>query len=102
MTVSVHPEASAEFLEAITFYEERQAGLGLDLAAEVKTAIERVVASPEGWPVIEGPIRRCLVHRFPYGILYFIEPAHSDSGRDAPTPKPRLLEASATRVNGIG
>jgi plasmid stabilization system protein ParE len=72
MTVSVHPEASAEFLEAIAYYEERQAGLGLDLASEVKTAIERVVASPEGWPAIEGPIRRCLV---PYAILYFIEPA---------------------------
>jgi hypothetical protein len=75
MTVSVHPEASAEFLEAIAYYEERQAGLGLDLALEVKAAIERVVASPEGWPAIKGPIRRCLVHRFPYGILYFIEPA---------------------------
>jgi len=37
MTVSVHPEASAEFLEAIAYYEERQAGLGLDLAAEVKS-----------------------------------------------------------------
>jgi hypothetical protein len=75
MTVSVHPEASAEFLGAIAYYEERKAGLGLDLSAEVKTAIERVVVSPEGWPAIEGPIRRCLVHRFPYGILYFTEPA---------------------------
>jgi len=32
----VHPEASAEFLGAIAYYEERKAGLGLDLAAEVK------------------------------------------------------------------
>ncbi len=75
MTVSVHPEASAEFLEAIAYFEERRTGLGLDLAAEVKTAIERVIAAPQSWPAIEGPIRRCLVHRFPYGILCFIEPA---------------------------
>ena len=74
MTVSVHPEASAEFLEAIAYYEERQAGLGLDLAVEIKAAIDRIVASPEGWPEIEGPIRRCLVHRFPYGVLYFMNP----------------------------
>jgi hypothetical protein len=46
MTVWVHPEASAEFLEAIAYYKERRAGLGLDLAAEAKTAI---VCIASGW-----------------------------------------------------
>jgi plasmid stabilization system protein ParE len=74
MTFSFHPEASAEFEGAVAYYEERQTGLGLDLALEVQAAIQNIVAFPHAWPVIEGEIRRCLVHRFPYGILYAIEP----------------------------
>ena len=74
MTFSFHPEASAEFEGAVAYYEERQRGLGLDLALEVQAAIQNIVAFPQAWPVIEDEIRRCLVHRFPYGILYTIEP----------------------------
>jgi plasmid stabilization system protein ParE len=75
MTFSFHPEARAEFEGAVACYEERQTGLGLDLALEVRAAIQNIVAFPQAWPVVEGEIRRCLVHRFPYGILYAIEPA---------------------------
>ena len=32
MTYSFHPEAEAEFLEAIDYYEERAVGLGQDFA----------------------------------------------------------------------
>jgi hypothetical protein len=74
MNFSFHPEVSAEFLGAVAYYEERQSGLGLDLALEVQAAIRNVVAFPQAWPVIEGEIHRCLVHRFPFGILYTIEP----------------------------
>ena len=75
MTYSFHPEADAEFQAAVATYEERQTGLGLDLALEVQTAIQNILAFPHAWPVMEGEIHRCLVHRFPYGILYAIEPA---------------------------
>jgi plasmid stabilization system protein ParE len=73
MTFSFHPEASEEFQGAVAYYEERQTGLGLDLALEVRAAIERIAAFPHAWPVVEGEIRRCLVNRFPYAILYWIE-----------------------------
>lgn len=75
MTFSFHPEASEEFFGAIAYYEERQAGLGLDRALEVQAAVRNILAFPSAWPIVEGEIRRCLVHRFPYGILYAIEPA---------------------------
>jgi plasmid stabilization system protein ParE len=74
MNFSFHPEASAEFQGAVDYYEERQPGLGLDLALEVQTAIRNIVAFPQAWPAIEGEIRRCLVNRFPFGILYTLEP----------------------------
>jgi plasmid stabilization system protein ParE len=73
MTYAFHYEASAEFEGAVAYYEERGPGLGLDLALEVEAAIQNILALPKAWPILEGEIRRCLVRRFPYGILYAVE-----------------------------
>ncbi|MBI1748241.1 MAG: type II toxin-antitoxin system RelE/ParE family toxin [Acidobacteria bacterium] len=70
MNYLFHPEAEVEFIEAIEYYEEKESGLGYDFAVEVYLTIERTVSFPKAWPVIEEDIRRSLVRRFPYGILY--------------------------------
>ena len=70
MTFSFHPEAEAEFNKAIDYYEEIESGLGFDFAIEVYSAIQRSHTFPKAWPIIEGNIRRSLVRRFPFGILY--------------------------------
>lgn len=75
MTYSFHPEAEAEFNGAIDYYEARQAGLGYDFAVEVYAAIQRILAYPKAWPVLEGEVRRCQTNRFPYGVLYAAEEA---------------------------
>jgi plasmid stabilization system protein ParE len=73
MTFSFHPEARDEFNEAIEYYENCEAGLGYDFSIEVHTAIQNMVNYPTAWPVVEEDVRRCLVNRFPYGIIYNIE-----------------------------
>ena len=73
MTFSFHPEAEEEFLEAINYYEDRERGLGYDFSIEVFATIQNIVIYPTAWPVIEEGVRRCLVHRFPYGVIYSIE-----------------------------
>lgn len=73
MTYSFHPEAEAEFNGAIDYYEAREAALGYDFAVEVYAAIQRIVAYPRSWPVLEGDVRRCQTNRFPYGVLYAVE-----------------------------
>ena len=65
-----HPEAETEFLAAIDWYEERTTGLGADFAAELHAAIQRAIAMPLAWPLVDGEIRRVLTNRFPYGVLY--------------------------------
>lgn len=70
MTYSFHPEAEREFIRAIDFYEERQQELGYEFSLEVHSAIQRVFAFPKLWPFIDEKIRRSLVKRYPYGILY--------------------------------
>ena len=73
MSYAFHPEAESEFSEAITYYESCQAGLGLDFALEVERVIQNILAQPITWPILEDDVRRCLTHRFPYGVLYCIE-----------------------------
>lgn len=70
MIYSFHPDAEEEFNKAIEYYEEIEAGLGYDFAVEVYSTIQRSVAYPKAWSILEGEIRRSLVRRFPYGVLY--------------------------------
>jgi len=73
MTFVFHPEANAEFFEAIEYYEQCELGLGCDFSIEVYSAINTILKYPEAWPVLEDDIRRFLTNRFPFGILYTIE-----------------------------
>ena len=73
MTFSFHPEAKDEFNKDIEYYESCEPGLGYDFSIAVHTAIQNIVNYPTAWPIIEEDIRRCLVSRFPYGIIYSIE-----------------------------
>ncbi|MGD1018220.1 MAG: type II toxin-antitoxin system RelE/ParE family toxin [Verrucomicrobiia bacterium] len=73
MTFAFHPEAKAEFFAAIDYYESVDTGLGLDFSIEVFSTIQNAVDYPTAWPVLKDDVRRCLVHRFPYGVLYSIE-----------------------------
>ncbi len=65
-----HPDAEAEFEEAVNYYEECQEGLGYDFSFEVFSAIKRIMHNPEAWVVLEDELRRCMTNRFPYGIIY--------------------------------
>lgn len=73
MTFSFHPEAESEFNKAIEYYENSESGLGYDFSIEVHSTIQNIVNFPTAWPVLEEDIRRCLVKRFPYGVVYSIE-----------------------------
>jgi len=66
----LHPEAERELEEAVEYYEDIEPGLGYDLSVEIYSAIQRAVAHPRAWPVFDGEVRRALVRRFPYGVLY--------------------------------
>jgi plasmid stabilization system protein ParE len=73
-TVIFRPTAAAELREAHAWYEERRPGLGSQLRDEIDRAVERVRESPELYAEVHGPIRRALIHRFPYGLFYLVEP----------------------------
>lgn len=70
MHYSFHPDAEIELIQAIEYYEQCSKGLGQDFAIEVYASIERIITYPKAWSVIDEEIRRALVKRFPYGVLY--------------------------------
>jgi plasmid stabilization system protein ParE len=70
MKVTYLDAAKAEFEEAIQCYNDQRAGLGFELADQVKQAIERIRNYPRAWTSLSKRTRRCLIHRFPYRIIY--------------------------------
>jgi hypothetical protein len=73
MNFRFHPQANEEFEEAVRYYEDRQAGLGLEFAEEVYGAIVRISEYPNAWSALSKNTRRCLVNRFPYGVIFQVK-----------------------------
>ena len=68
------PPAEEEMLDAARFYESRVRGLGREFLAEVRHASEKITEHPEAATPIRANIRRRLIKRFPFGILYINDP----------------------------
>jgi toxin ParE1/3/4 len=70
MTSEFHPEARAEFLEAIAFYEERKLGLGTEFKETVQKAVTVIESDPSRYQRIRDEIRVFRLKRFPYYIYF--------------------------------
>jgi toxin ParE1/3/4 len=71
----IHSEARAELDAAISFYESRAKGLGLDLEAKVEQAVLAIQKAPESWPPHKhSGFRKYFVERFPFTVFYLEMP----------------------------
>jgi toxin ParE1/3/4 len=68
-----HPEALTEYSEAVQYYKKQKTELAQAFINAIEDAVYRIRESPTRWAVVDEDIRRCLVKKFPYGILYTIE-----------------------------
>ena len=66
--------AEIEMVEAAVYYEMQVEGLGTAFLAKVKSVVRDVAARPAAWPIVRNDIRKRLVHRFPYAVLYRLDP----------------------------
>jgi plasmid stabilization system protein ParE len=66
--------AEEEMREAAEYYERQTRGLGHEFLAEVQRTVERIVENPRLGQIVRRSIRRRLTPRFPFGILYRIDP----------------------------
>lgn len=70
MIASFHDLAKVELNEAAQYYEAETPGLGAAFLAEVERSIATLIEHPESGPVVRGFVRRRVLRRFPYGLLY--------------------------------
>ena len=72
MNFIFHPEAKQELAHGVAYYESCQAGLGSEFLEEVYSTIQRIIEFPKAWAALSENSRRCIISRFPYGIIYQI------------------------------
>jgi plasmid stabilization system protein ParE len=65
--------ARAELIDAQDWYENEAPGLGRRFHEAVDAVVERMSATPRQFPVIYKNVRRALLRRFPYALMFVIE-----------------------------
>lgn len=70
--VIFHPLAEQELVDAAAYYEDRRLGLGLEYLEEVENAVNFISCYPEAGSIVRGSIRRLILPKFQYSLLYRI------------------------------
>jgi plasmid stabilization system protein ParE len=68
--------ATQELEDAVRFYELEYVGLGRRFKEEVRKTALRVAEYPKAWTIERGEVRKCLLHKFPYKLMYSVEEDH--------------------------
>lgn len=68
-----HPEAEDELYRSVEFYEDKAGGLGLEFLDHVEQSLGIVQEYPEVGPEFTSGIRRWLVRRFPFEVVYSVQ-----------------------------
>jgi plasmid stabilization system protein ParE len=71
--IIIRPEAEQDIREAYSWYETQMSGLGANFLLRIDAAMSSIQRNPRQYPLIHRKIRRRLVRRFPYGILFIEE-----------------------------
>ena len=73
--VSLHAMAEQELNDAASYYHASRPGLGQAFLDEVERAVTQILEYPEAAPLVNRTVRKKLVRRFPYSVMYSISAA---------------------------
>jgi len=76
MRVIFSEYAKRELEDAIRYYEIEYRDFGKLFREEIRRAVKRISDYPEAWSIERSDIRKYILHKFPYKILYSIEENH--------------------------
>ena len=74
LPIRLLPEAKAEFDAAADWYEAKRLGLGIDFVRQVGEVSVQITGNPRLHSKVYREVRKAIVRRFPYIILYQEEP----------------------------
>lgn len=67
------PPAEEEMIEAALFYEKQARRLGIEFLDDVQRAVDRLRDNPKSGEVVVNELRRGLLSRFPFFLIYAVE-----------------------------
>lgn len=67
--------ADRELNEAAQYYDVESPGLGSSFLDEIDRCLQSIQDHPEAGMILRGSVRRRLLRRFPYALLYKIKPS---------------------------
>ena len=67
-------EALDEAVAAARWYAERSATAAAAFSDEIDAAESSIVRLPDAWPAFDHGTRRYLLRRFPFSVVYRVEP----------------------------
>lgn len=67
------PQAKDEFVEAAKFYERREEGLGDRFLDELENCLERITSQPSLGNAVTRTLRRRILRKFPFSVIYAYE-----------------------------
>lgn len=70
--ISVHEAAESELNDSADFYDIACVNLGSAFIDEVQRTIKNISEFPDAAPVIRGQIRKKLIAKFPYSVIYSV------------------------------
>ena len=76
MRVVFDLEAQREVGAAKRYYNQQREGLGEEFLDSVRDGLRRVRDQPESCPIEHLDIRRLVLRRFPYKLLYTVQADH--------------------------
>jgi len=65
--------AEQELYASQEYYEEQQTHLGNKFKSEVYNSLKRIQKFPNMFVKVKKDIRKCIINKFPFNILYSIE-----------------------------
>lgn len=71
-TAIIRPRARLQIAEAADWYDSQSSGRGDDFLRSFQETIEVICRNPYQFQVLRGELRRVVLRRFPYIVIYAV------------------------------
>jgi toxin ParE1/3/4 len=72
--ISFHEAAELEIIDAVSFFQSERPELGAALIDDIERAIHQILTHPLSCQLVNRTVRRKVLRRFPYNIMYSVKP----------------------------
>jgi toxin ParE1/3/4 len=73
--VAFLPAAESDYQAALAWYRSRTEQAADNFEAAVDQAVQQIADNPELYGLVDDRHRRCLLRKYPYSLVYRVEPS---------------------------